>query len=126
MRNILISLLTCAALTGGSGVLSESAGASQLLRHALVESIRVGQESIEAGAPEQALAAFQRAVTTDPSQPMAWFGLAQAHRQCGNESSAKAAIREAKRRIAGASDAERAEIQGFDRANVTEVMIAMR
>lgn len=124
MRNILISLLTCAALTGGSGVLSESAGASQLLRQALVESIQLGQRSIDAGASDQALAAFQLAVTTDPSQPMAWFGLAQAHRQAGNEASAKAAIREAKRRIAGASDVEREEILRFDGG--VGVMVAMR
>lgn len=126
MRNILISLLTCAALTGGSGVLSESAGASQLLRDTLVESIRVGQASIEAGSPELALEAFQSAVEADPSQPMAWFGLAQAHRQAGNEASARAAIREAKRRIAGATDAERAGILRFERGDGAPVMVAMR
>ncbi|MCC7171078.1 MAG: tetratricopeptide repeat protein [Planctomycetes bacterium] len=126
MRNILISLLTCAALTGGSGVLSESAGASQLLRETLVEAIRVGQASIEAGAPEQALAAFQAAVEADPSQPMAWFGLARAHRQNGDEASAKAAIREAKRRIAGADDAERAGILGFQQGISAEHLVAMR
>jgi predicted Zn-dependent protease len=126
MRNILISLLTCAALTGGSGLLSDSAGASQASRQSVLESIRLGQISIDVGAADRALAAFQTAVTVDPSQPLAWFGLAQAHRQAGDEPSALAAIREAKRRIAGATSEQRSGILAFERQGGREAIVAMR
>jgi len=134
---LMIALLALPGLAAADHSMSDSASATPRpvsmieglgpLKHPVSTRVPEAQRFFDQGLRlcyafnhDEAIRAFQRAAELDPTLAMAWWGIALANgpninlpMDADHEKAAVAAVKEARARLAGASDAERAYIEAL-------------
>ena len=123
---LLVWLLAFAGVdaTGGCASVADPARQQEALR-----SFRAGEESLAAGAWDEAAARFADAARLDPQLPLASYGLGQAHmgaRRCAQAVQAFTECRDAFRCLASATAAERADTEKRVDGQIRELRDALR